>query len=110
LSFQVKSWGKNKLTIGREGFAVPEHFPTFKIFFPRLEGPFRRVASLAEIFHPLLWNEPFEILIYVITQSTHGHPGELHRADEDCAETTGGKVVCLMVAQGSGWRLFNLQP
>jgi len=58
LSFQVKSWGKNKLTIGREGFAVPEHFPTFKIFFPRLEGPFRRVASLAEIFHPLLWNEP----------------------------------------------------
>ncbi len=44
--------------MGREGFAVPEHFPTFKIFFPRLEGPFRRVASLAEIFHPLLWNEP----------------------------------------------------
>ena len=59
LSFQVKSWGKNKLTIGREGFAVPEHFPTFKIFFPRLEGPFRRVASLAENFHPLLWIEPF---------------------------------------------------
>jgi hypothetical protein len=60
LSFQVKSWGKNKLTIGREGFAVPEHFPTFKIFFPRLEGPFRRVASLAEIIHPLLWIDSFE--------------------------------------------------
>ncbi len=42
-------------SIGREGFAVPEHFPTIKIFFRRLEGPFRRVASLAEIFHPLLW-------------------------------------------------------
>jgi hypothetical protein len=74
--FSSKSWGENiKLTIGREGFAVPEHFPTFNIFFgvPRLEDPFRRVASLAENFHPLLWIEPkvspkkyfFEEAIYI---------------------------------------------